>query len=418
VQTLVYLLIGLAAVAVAAAAYFGFTFTPIEAIMLALLFAGLAVIVMERTLRQRAETRLEKAIEDLSRLLAIDSQAGQVLSQRINALSDVEAGKRIQSLEADISVLGTVMRQVAEAVSELEERQAPPQPAAPAAAAPARSGAVPEKPAAAPAPSVPEPVIPLEMVRNALDQDRLVFHVDPIVTLPQRRAHGYDLVARLLLEDGELAPARDFMPVRGGEDVVRTIEGRALNEAITITRRARSNGMPIVLYLPLSRASLADQPAVDQIVVMLAANKAISPNINFIVKDADWRNLTPGERKAVAEIARNGAAFSIGSIESLRMDFAEMSAQGVRTVRVDAAGFIEHPEIYTDFHSSDIASYIKRYGVDLLGTGIAGEQQIISLLEDGFVLAQGAYIAKPGPVRADLVGERRPPIAEVKRARP
>ena len=79
-QTLVYLLIGLAALAVAGAAYFGFTFTPIEAIMLALLFAGLAVIAMERTLRQRAESRLEKAIEDLSRLLSIDSQAGQVLS--------------------------------------------------------------------------------------------------------------------------------------------------------------------------------------------------------------------------------------------------------------------------------------------------------------------------------------------------
>ena len=54
-QTLVYLLIGLAALAVAGAAYFGFTFTPIEAIMLALLFAGLAVIAMERTLRQLVE---------------------------------------------------------------------------------------------------------------------------------------------------------------------------------------------------------------------------------------------------------------------------------------------------------------------------------------------------------------------------
>lgn len=416
-QTLVYLLIGLASVAVAAAAYFGFTFTPIEAIMLALLFAGLAVIVMERTLRQRAENRLEKAIEDLSRLLSIDSQAGQVLSQRINSLSDVDAGKRIESLEADISVLGTVMRQVAEAVSELEERQAAPSASPAAVAAPAKARTTSEKPAS-PAARVPEPVIPLEMVRDALDQDRLLFHVDPIVTLPQRRVHGYDLVPRLMLEDGELAPAGDFMPVRGGEDVVRTIEGRALDEAITITRRARTNGMSIVLYLPLSPPSLADQPSIDQIIVMLAANKAISPNINFIVKDHDWHNLTVTERKAVAEIAKNGATFSIGSIESLRMDFAEMAGQGVRSVRVDASGFIERPEVYTDFHSSDIASYIKRYGIDLLGTGIISEQQIISLLEDGFELAQGRYIAKPGPVRADLVGERRQPIAEVKRARP
>lgn len=410
-QTLVYLLIGLAALAVAGAAYFGFTFTPIEAVMLALLFAGLAVIAMERTLRQRAENRLEKAIEDLSRLLSIDSQAGQVLSQRINGLSDLNAGKRLEALEADISVLGTVMRQVAEAVAEIEERGVPEA----AATVPAEGRA----PAAVPAaPQIPEPVIPLEMVREALDQDRLVFYVQPIVTLPQRRAHGYDLQPLLRLEDGELAPAADFMPMRGGEDVVRMIEGRALEEAVTITRRARTNGMPIALYVPLSRPSLADQAALDQITVMLAANKAVSPNLNFIVPDAQWQKLTAGERKALAAIAGAGATFSLADISSLRLDFADLQGQGVRSVRIDATRFIDEPELYTDFHASDIASYVKRFGIEMLGTGVTSEQQIISLLEDGISLAQGSYIASPGPVRSDLVGERRPPIAEVKRARP
>jgi cyclic-di-GMP phosphodiesterase TipF (flagellum assembly factor) len=367
-------------------------------------------------LRQRAESRLEKAIEDLSRLLSIDSQAGQVLSQRINGLTDVNAGKRIESLEADISVLGTVMRQVAEAVAELEEQrqaqQAPAATAAEAAAAPA------EEPVSPPPSRLPEPVIPLEMVRDALDQNRLLFHVEPIVTLPQRRPHGYDLVPRLLMEDGELAPADDFMPVRGGEDVVRLVEDRALEEAVTITRRARANGIPIVLYLPLSRPSLVEQASVDQMTVILTANKAISPNINFIVSELEWRNFAAGERHAIATIARSGATFSLANIESLRLDFAELADQGVRSVRIDAQRFIEQPELYTDFHSSDIASYIKRFGIDMLGTGIASEQQIISLLEDGIGLAQGPHIARPGPVRADLVGERRPPLAEVRRARP
>src|SRR5690606_39029512 len=80
----------------------------------------------ERTLRQRAENRLEKAIEDLSRLLATDAQAGAVLGQRINAMADLNAGARLEGVEADISVLGTVIRQVAEAVAEMEDRAAKP----------------------------------------------------------------------------------------------------------------------------------------------------------------------------------------------------------------------------------------------------------------------------------------------------
>jgi cyclic-di-GMP phosphodiesterase TipF (flagellum assembly factor) len=176
--------------------------------------------------------------------------------------------------------------------------------------------------------------------------------------------------------------------------------------------------MPIALYVPLSRPSLADKAALDQIAVMLAANKAISPNINFIVPDAQWHKLMPGERKALAAIAGAGATFSLADMASLRHDFADLQGQGVRSVRIDATRFIDEPEVYTDFHASDIASYVKRFGIEMLGTGIKSEQQIISLLEDGISLAQGSYIASPGPVRADLVGERRPPIAEVKRARP
>ena len=77
--------------------------------------------VARAELRRRAEARLERAIEDLSRLLSTDAQAGAVLGQRINALLDDNAGQRLEAVEADISVLGTVVRQVAEAVADLEE---------------------------------------------------------------------------------------------------------------------------------------------------------------------------------------------------------------------------------------------------------------------------------------------------------
>ncbi len=34
--------------------------------------------------------------------------------------------------------------------------------------------------------------------------------------------------------------------------------------------------------------------------------------------------------------------------------------------------------------------------------------EMLSLFEDGIVLVQGPHIGRPGPVRADLVVERRP----------
>src|SRR5690606_38499597 len=244
VQALVYTFIVIAAAAVGAAAYFGLTFTPAEAILAAVVFGCVCVVLLERSLRQRAENRLAKGIEDLSRLLATDAQAGAVLGQRINAITAINPGGRLGGLEPELSVLGNVIRQVAEAVADIEDRTRPP----------ARSERVLTAAAPPPAQRESEPIIPLQLLRQAVAENRLIYHIQPVVTLPQRRPQGYDLVPRLMLEDGDLADGVDFLPRRGGEDVLRHIEGTGLVEAVTICRRARTGGQPVTLYIPLSRA--------------------------------------------------------------------------------------------------------------------------------------------------------------------
>jgi cyclic-di-GMP phosphodiesterase TipF (flagellum assembly factor) len=408
VQALVYTFIALAAAGVGATAYFGLTFTPAEAILAAVVFGCSCVVLLERSLRQRAENRLERAIEDLSRLLATDAQAGAVLGQRINAMADVNAAVRLESVEADISVLGTVIRQVAEAVSDIEER------AKPQASGRDRMIAATQPPPAAM--REPEPIIPLEMLRQAVAENRLIYHIQPVVKLPQRRPQGYDLVPRLMLEDGDLADRADFMPRRGGEDVQRHIEGIGLVEAITIARRARTGGQPVTLYIPLSRATLGDSASSEQLIVSLEANRAIAPGLIFAINEADWQSLTTGERAIADAIAKKGAGFSLLNVKSLRVDVAELAAQGVRSLRIDAARFIDEPEVYTDFHASDIANYVARFEVVLLATGISSERQIVELLEDGITLVQGPHVAAPGPVRPDLMVEApRPATPQLRR---
>ncbi|UYN99491.1 MAG: EAL domain-containing protein [Devosia sp.] len=401
-QALVYLFIALAGAGFGALAYFGLAFTPATAILVGLVFSAIGVIFMERVLRQRAENRLEKAIQDLSRLLATDAQAGAVLGQRINALTDLNPGQRLETVEADISVLGTVIRQVAEAVAEMEDKAAR-NSAAPAAMSVPRAvePTALRPPPAAPA-EEPGPAIPLEMLRQALEENRLVFHIQPIVRLPQRRPVAYELVPRLMLEDGELAGAVDFMPRRKGGDLVVRIEAAALVEAIAIARRSRTGGQPVTLYLPLSGASLDDEDAAEQLLAVLDANRSVAPGLVFLVTESDWSAMSPRQKSVAAGIARKGAGFSIAAMRSLRADMADLAASGVRSLRVDGARFIETPETYTDFHVSDISGYLKRFEIQLIVTNIAGERQIVELLDSDITLVQGDYLAPPGPVRPDL----------------
>ncbi len=398
-QGLVYVFIALAALGVAAAAYFGLTFTPVEAAVTALAFACFAVLLLERQLRRRAEVRLEKAIDELSRLLSTDAQAGNVLSQRINALTDQNAGSRLEAVESDLAVLGSVVKQVTEAVAELEEQR--------------RLTVAPEKkpaPAADPD-TMPEPVIPLELLREAIEDHRLVFHIEPIVTLPQRKPFGYDLVPRLVMEDDEFADRADFMPRHGGEEVVARLEADGIDEAVVIARRSKTSGAPITLFVPLSRASLGSAKAVELILAALDANRAIAGALLFSVDQAEFKALGGKERASLAAIGKMGVGLSLAGANSLRFDYAELQGLGFKSVRVDATRFLRQPESFTDFHAADIASYGRRFGIELVATGIIDEQQLLSLFEDGISLAQGPHIGGPGPVRPDLKLERPPTVA-------
>ena len=402
-QTLVYTFIAAAAVALGVAAYFALAFTPIEAALAALVLAALAVLAMERALRQRAESRLEKAIEELSRLLATDAQAGQVLGQRINALADQQTAQRVETLEADVSVLGTVVRQVAEAIAELEElRRTPPLPQS----APAPDFVPAAIPQAAPA-------IGPERVRLAIEDERLVFYLEPVFTLPQRRLAAYDLVPRLVLEDGEVATADEFMPQRGANDIVCSVGRAAVAEAIGISRRARGDAAPIGLNVPLEGALLADAESVDGIVSALDVRRATSQAVNFAIAAGSWQALTPGEAAAVAAFVDKGCGLAIVDAASLRLDWAGLAAAGVRAVRVDAGAFLDDPERFTDFHAADIVAYARRFGIELVATGVAAEAQVIALLDNGFAFAQGPHLGRAAAVRPEqpmggrVTGSRR-----------
>ncbi|WP_417309729.1 EAL domain-containing protein [Devosia sp.] len=403
-QGLVYIFIALAAVGVAAAAYFGLTFSPIEAIVTAIAFGSVAVTLLERQLRQRSEARLEKTLEDMARMLSSDARAGQVLSQRVNAIADVNVGNRLDGIEADISVLGTVVRQVAEAVADIEqERRSAADGFAPEASDETRSTYA--------APIVdddafPDPPIPPSELLAALNDDRLIFHIEPIVVLPQRKPLGYDLVPRMRHADGGLAEPVEFMPRRDGDHLIRRIEAMALDEAVVIARRSRTAGTPIRLFSPLSGATLHDELALDQMLVTLSANQAITGTLQMVIPQADWKSLEPFEKRQLIELRKAGVGFVLSDSPSLRLDYGELEGMGFSSVRFDAAHFLNRPQDFTDLHTSDIVPYVSRFAIELCATGVIDEQQLLSLFEDGIKLAQGPYVGRPGPVRPDLVVEK------------
>jgi cyclic-di-GMP phosphodiesterase TipF (flagellum assembly factor) len=90
---------------------------------------------------------------------------------------------------------------------------------------------------------------------------------------------------------------------------------------------------------------------------------------------------------------------------TLRLDFAGVAEKGVRYISTSGHAFLKTPAALTDFHSSDINDYIKRFGINLVVTGLEAESEILALLDDGVGLAQGRVLGSTAPLRPDLRDE-------------
>ncbi|MCF6343593.1 MAG: EAL domain-containing protein [Devosiaceae bacterium] len=393
-QLLIYIFIFLLGLALAFGAYLGLSFTPIEALLLGIIAISLAIVIFERTLRRRAEERFEKGIEDLSRLLSTNAQAGQVLSKRMNKMIGQDSGNRLGIVEADVSVLGSVVRQVAEAVAQLEEAQAKADNASPSLSVKQEIK------------NIIDPIVPIKDVKKALDDGRVIIHASEIIGLPKRQVQAYDLIPHMQLENGQMKKAADFIPQTGSENMVRKIDQLGFKrvfeylENANEDKNAKSDLIPI--HVPISKATLSDTAIVEWIIAQLDISRDLAKAISFSIPETQFNSLNNKEKINLTALVEKGSAISIKDVKNLRMDFADLRHNEVSSVRANSTIFINKTEELTDYEASDVASYISRFGIDLIMSSVQNEEQILSLLEDGISFISGEYVSPAKPALSVL----------------
>ncbi len=383
-QLLVYIFIFLIGIGVGLGAYFGLTFTPIESLLFGVLAIIFSITMFERTLRRRSLERLERGIEELSRLLSTNAQAGQVLSKRVNKLSDMKIDKRLETIEADLSVLGTVTRQVAEAVAQLEAAREKEEKNNQQI-----SYDLQEEDA--------KPTISVEDITKALDDGRIIVCARPIISLPKREVKAYDIVTQMQFENGEMKKIEDLIFSNESENIARTIDQLGLKKLFNYLENNKDTKGLVPIHVPISNATLSDNAIIEWIIAQLDVSRELASYVCFAVSQKQFDNLDGKQQINLNSLVEKGAAISIKDVSNLRMDFASLKNSEVSSVRADATIFTENTQKLTDYQSSDVAAYIARFGIDLIVSGVKNEEQLLLLLEDGVGLICGDHVSPAKP---------------------
>jgi diguanylate cyclase (GGDEF)-like protein len=95
-------------------------------------------------------------------------------------------------------------------------------------------------------------------IRNAITDDRLSLHSQPIRNLASGGIERYELLLRMTSEEGELMPAASFIEAAERAGMIQELDRWVVNRALDLLAERERQGSPISLHVNLSGASLVD----------------------------------------------------------------------------------------------------------------------------------------------------------------
>jgi diguanylate cyclase (GGDEF)-like protein len=122
-------------------------------------------------------------------------------------------------------------------------------------------------------------------IRDALTQDRLSLHTQPIRSLASGGIERYELLLRMTGENGELLPAASFIEAAERSGMVQELDRWVVARALGLLAQREQDGNPVSLHVNLSGASVADLSVLEYIERQLDEGEADPSRCTFEITE-------------------------------------------------------------------------------------------------------------------------------------
>lgn len=364
------------------------------------LAGGLLHETMTRLTRGRATNRrvarLEEAVaallEEVGRHKALLAQAEQATGGPGGYETIVQEVKLLQSLVARLTERRaprppTAMRKPMESGGAALSPQAPKVAASPEPHSEEHSDA----PFEAPAVELDDAAV-LEAVRDALKAGRIDIHLQPIVSLPQRKHRFYEVFSRVRSADGSLIMPDRYLDIAEREGLIATIDNLLLVRCVQLIRETERRQHAIGFFSNISAATLSDADFMRQFLQLMARNQALVPKLVFELSQQELRAGGAVTMGILGQLARIGFRFSLDQVADPDLDVETLLSHDFRYVKLDRA-LLADPEAAR--HVADLRRRIAGAPIDIIVEKIETEHQLLEVLDIGFDFGQGYLFGEP-----------------------
>jgi PAS domain S-box-containing protein len=231
-------------------------------------------------------------------------------------------------------------------------------------------------------------------IRDALDEDRLVLHSQPIVPLAGGQP-SQELLLRMVGPGGELVPPGSFLPVAEKYGLIGEIDRWVIGQAVALAatgQRVEAN---------LSAESFGNLDLLPMIERNLREAHADPSNVIFeITETALMQNVDAGEAfaRGLSEI---GCPFALDDFGTGFGTFTYLKNLPISYLKID----IEFVQDLTANQANQhlvkaIVGLAQDFGCQTIAEGVEDAETLVLLEEYGVDYAQGFHLGRPAPIEA------------------
>ena len=240
-------------------------------------------------------------------------------------------------------------------------------------------------------------------VMEAFEADRIELHLQPIVSLPQRKSMFYEVLARLRLMDDTILVPAEFLPILERADRIMDFDRKVLTRAAVIARHLSGRGSDTRVSCNISPASL--QGGVLRAASRIAETYPdVAGRLILELSQRCWRDLDADTAGTIARLRSKGFAFALDRATDLRLDPLALAERGVSYVKLPADLLLK-PETTRglDIAVGDLTAVLTRAGIRLIAERVEREEDVPNLLDLDVPLAQGFVFAPPRAIRPEVL---------------
>lgn len=259
---------------------------------------------------------------------------------------------------------------------------------------------------------------PMDLVREAILENRVELHLQPIVQLPQRKTAFYEGFTRLKDAGGRLILPQEFIPAAEQAGLMSTIDNVLLFRCVQIVRKLMKQDRRIGIFCNISPSALSDDSFFPQFLDFMRENRDLAGSVIFEIPQVSYESRTSVEARAMSKLVDLGFRFSIDRVTNAEIDLPDLERSGVRYVKLPVQvladqivrnGVRPRSAITREIAAADIAAVFQRYGIDLIAERVENEDTVLEVLDLDVPYGQGHLFGAPRAIKESLMEETAPP---------